>query len=132
MALTQNKATRSGWVTFAGVLILIAGGYNLIWGYSALDKKELFVESGLIYDNLDFWGALFLIVGALQLLTAVLLFMRRSTGLLLAVIGASTSALFAFFSLLSNTDWSLMIIALDIIILWAVLGHFEDFEENLD
>jgi hypothetical protein len=132
MALTQNKATRSGWVTFAGVLILIAGGYNLIWGYSALDKKELFLESGLIYDNLEFWGVLFLIVGALQLLTAVLLFMRRSTGLLLAVIGASTSALFAFFSLLSNTDWSLMIIALDIIILWAVLGHFEDFEENLD
>jgi hypothetical protein len=131
MASTQSK-TRSGWVTFAGILILIAGAYNVVWGYAALDKKELFAESRLIYDNLEFWGVLFLIVGVLQLLTAILLFLRRATGLLLAVIGASTSAVFAFFALLSNTDWALTIIALDILVLWCVLGHFEDFEEGLE
>ena len=123
-----DQRTRSGWVTLAAILVLIAGGYNIIWGYAALDKKELFDEASLIYSNLQFWGWFFIIIGALQLLTAILLFTRRPGGALLALIGASLSALIAFFSLLSNTEWAIVIIALDLFVLWSVFAHVEDFE----
>jgi hypothetical protein len=124
----EPARTRSGWVTFAAVLILIAGGYNLIWGYAALDRKELFHEGSLIYSNLDFWGWFFIVIGALQILSALLLFARRTGGAMLAGIGASMSAFIAFFALLANTDWALVIIALDVFILWAIFGHSTDFE----
>jgi hypothetical protein len=124
----EVQRRRSGWVTFSAVLVLIAGAYNIIWGYTALDKKELFNQSGLIYSNLDFWGWFFIIIGALQLLTAILLFTRRPFGAMLAAIGASTSALVAFFALLSGTDRALLVIAMDILVLWSVFAHFEDFE----
>jgi hypothetical protein len=127
MAVEETR-TRSGWVTFAAVLVLIAGGYNLIWGYAALDKKELFHESSLIYSNLNFWGWFFIVIGALQLLSAFLLFARRPGGALLAGLGASTSAFIAFFALLANTDWAFIIIAVDVFILWAIFGHSTDFE----
>lgn len=123
-----ESRTRSGWVTLSAVLIVIAGVYNIVWGYGALDKKELFNESSLVYSNLTFWGWVFIIIGTLQLLTAVLLFARRVGGAILAGIGASASAVIGFLALLANTDWALVIIALDILILWSVFAHIDDFE----
>jgi len=125
--IEEEERTHSGWVTFAAVLVLIAGGYNIIWGYAALDKKELFQQSGLVYHNLNFWGWFFIVIGALQLLSAILLFARRIGGAMLAGIGASMSAFIAFFALLANTDWAFVIIALDLFILWAIFGHADDF-----
>jgi len=82
----------------------------------------------VIGDSLDFWGWFFLIIGVLMVLTAILLFMRRAGGVILVGIGATTSALIAFFALLANTDQALIIIALDLLILWAVFAHVDDFE----
>jgi hypothetical protein len=115
-------------VTFSAVVILIVGSFNVIWGYGALDKKELFNESSLVYSNLSFWGWSFIVIGALQVLTAFLLFVRRVGGAILAGIGAAFSAVVAFLALFGNTEWSLAILALDILIVWAIFGHMEDFE----
>jgi hypothetical protein len=127
---TVETRSRSGWVTFSAVLIIIVGGYNLIWGYAALDKKELFDEAALIYSNLNFWGWAFIVIGALQILTAILLFMRRLWGAILAALGASFSAVMAFFALLANTDWAFLIIALDVLIVWSVVAHQDDFASS--
>ena len=125
--VVQNR-TRSGWVTLSAVLILIAGGYNAIWGFAALSRQELFHEASLIYQHLSLWGWLFVIIGVLQILTAILLFLRNPMGVALAALGATTSSFIAFFSLLSNPAWSLTIIALDLLVLWTVLAHVEDFD----
>jgi len=113
--------TRSGWVTFSGVLIAILGVFNVVW--------ELFNEAALVYSNLEFWGWFFIVVGALQILTAILLFTRSGFGAILAILGASVSAMIAFFALLANTDWALAILALDVIVLWSVTAHLDDFAD---
>jgi hypothetical protein len=123
----SEEPTHSGWVTLSAILVLVVGVYNLIWGYAALDKKELFDPHGLIYSNLDFWGWFFIVVGALQLLSAFLLFFRRPGGLVLTTMGASLNLMMAFFALLSNSDWALVIIAFDVLILWSLLAHASDF-----
>jgi hypothetical protein len=128
MAHTTAR-TRSGWVTFSGVLIAILGVFNLVWGYNALEKKELFNEAALVYSNLEFWGWFFIVVGALQILTAILLFTRSGFGAILAILGASVSAMIAFFALLANSDWALAILALDVIVLWSVVAHLDDFAD---
>jgi hypothetical protein len=122
-----EEQTHSGWVTLAAILVLVVGGYNIIWGYAALDKKELFDPHGLIYSNLDFWGVFYIVIGALQVLSAFLLFARRPSGLVLTVMGASLNLLMAFFALLANSDWAFAIIAFDVIILWSLLAHSTDF-----
>jgi hypothetical protein len=127
MEIEVDERTHSGWVTLAAVLVLVVGGYNIIWGYAALDKKELFNPHGLIYSNLDFWGVFYIVIGALQVLSAFLLFARRPSGLVLTVMGASLNLLMAFFALLANSDWAFVIIAFDVIILWSLLAHSTDF-----
>ena len=127
MEIEVEERTHSGWVTLAAVLVLVVGGYNIIWGYAALDKKELFNPHGLIYSNLDFWGVFYIVIGALQVLSAFLLFARRPSGLVLTVMGASLNLLMAFFALLANSDWAFVIIAFDVLILWSLLAHSTDF-----
>jgi hypothetical protein len=68
-------------------------------------------------------------VGVVQILTAVLLFARSSLGAIFAILGASVSAMIAFFALLANTEWALAILALDVIVLWSVLANLDDFAE---
>ena len=42
----------SGWVAFAGSYMGIAGALNLIWGITALSKKDYFVDGGLVFSSL--------------------------------------------------------------------------------
>jgi hypothetical protein len=120
-------AGRSGWVTFMGVLILIAGFFNLIWGITALAKKEYFLEGALVYENLTFWGWVWIIVGAAQLLTAFLVFGRYPMGLFLAILGASFSALNAFFSIGAYPAWAITVMVVDGVILFTLAAHADEF-----
>jgi hypothetical protein len=124
-----DKKARSGWVTLSAILVTIVGAYNIVWALGALNKKQLFHESSMIYSSLSLWGWTFLIVGALQIVTAVLLFMRNPFGAWLGGIGAGTSAFIAFFTLAATPAWSLAIIAFDALILWTIFAHYDEFFE---
>jgi hypothetical protein len=38
--VVEDRATRSGWVTFAGVVALVAGGYNALSGIAAVADDD--------------------------------------------------------------------------------------------
>ena len=38
--MADNVAKHSGWITFAGVMAVIAGGYNALSGIAALSDDE--------------------------------------------------------------------------------------------
>ncbi len=109
-----------GWTTFAAITVGIAGGWNVIISIGALTKREYFHPSSLLYSNLSFWGVVWLFVGLLQLLTAILLARRVTAGTALAIIGASCSMLIWFFSIGAHPLSSILIIAIDFLILYAV------------
>ena len=55
----------SGSVLFAGIMILIDGVLNVIYGIAAIDKSKFFVSgSEYILSNLNTWGWVALILGA--------------------------------------------------------------------
>jgi hypothetical protein len=38
--VADNVARRSGWITFAGVMAVLAGGYNALSGIAALSDDD--------------------------------------------------------------------------------------------
>jgi hypothetical protein len=89
----------NGWVLFAAVLLLIAGAMNVINGLFAITKDQYFNDQ-LLFANLGFWGAVYLVFGVLQALAGVLVLTGRMAGgwlgMSVAVVGACIWVLFLF------------------------------------
>ena len=113
--------THSGWVTFAGVMLFIAGVLNVIYGIAAIGDSKFFIQDQkYILSNLNTWGWITLILGALQLLAAFSLWAGSLYGRVMAIFFASLSALAALLSIPAYPFWSLAIFAIDIIVIYQV------------
>ena len=113
----------SGWFTFAAVMFTLAGASNLLWGIGALDKKEYLPEEGLIASNLSFWGWLSLAWAAMAVTGAVLLYMRNPYSAGVAIVLAALNALFWLFAIPVLPIWSLIVIAIDVMIIYQLSIH---------
>lgn len=115
---------RSGWVTFAGVLLLIGGALNVIWGIAAIGNSNFFVDDArYVISDLNTWGWVALGVGVIQLLAAGSLWNGGLFGRVVAIAAASLSAIGALLSIPAYPFWSLAVFALDILIIYQVSAH---------
>ena len=83
--MSEERTSRSGWITFAGVTVMIVGAYNALSGIAALtddDTVAAQVNEVLYGIDLTAWGWFWLIVGLLQLVTGVLILGRNMCGTL--------------------------------------------------
>ena len=113
--------THSGWVTFAGVMLFIAGVLNVIYGIAAIGDSKFFVQDQkYILSNLNTWGWVTLILGVLQLFAAFSLWSGGLYGRFVAILAASLSAMAALLSIPAYPFWSLAIFAIDIIVIYQV------------
>jgi uncharacterized membrane protein HdeD (DUF308 family) len=128
--VSDNLTKRSGWIAFAGVAALIAGGYNTLSGIAALaDDDTLAAQAGEVLYGIDLtaWGWFWLIVGVLQLITGVLILQRNAWGLGLGVGIASFSAFLTVFVMFVFPLWAIAILAVDFLILYALLTRSDEF-----
>ena len=129
----NSTSRHSGWVTFAAVLVMIAGLYNVLSGAAAIaesDSVTAQVQEVLYSIDIKTWGWFWLIVGIAQLITAILLFSRSPTGAIIAIMGAMVSASFTIFIIFVAPLWAITVVALDIGIIWAITANIEDFEAD--
>jgi hypothetical protein len=127
-ARDAERGHTSGWIRFAGLYLIIAGGLNLLWGISALAKKEHFIDGGLVFSGLQTWGWLALIVGAVQVLTAFLVLTQNAIGMIMAIV-VSMCAIFANFLMFgAYPGWAAIALVCNGLVLWAVTVHSEGFE----
>src|SRR3954452_11788112 len=61
----------SGWLLFAGIMMVMVGVLNVIYGIAAIDNANFFAaHQKFIITNLNTWGWVTLVLGALQVLAA--------------------------------------------------------------
>ena len=119
----------AGRATFAGVLLLIAGTINIIYGIGALDSANIYAnDTRFIFTNLNTMGWVLIILGVIQLTGGFSLLSGNTYGRVIGIVGASLGAIAALFSIGGNNPWwSLAVFALCIWIIQgiAVLGDDE-------
>ena len=76
---------RSGMLTFAGVILVIAGSFNLLDGVVALTKDEYFRGDELLFGDLSAWGFWWLFIGLLLLWAGSQVYGRKEAGLGLGI-----------------------------------------------
>lgn len=133
MVETEPRRGRgTGWIVFAGILMFIAGAnmfINGVWALRAGSEVEAAFGDTLLFssDNLDTWGWIYVIVGAVVFVAAIMVFFRMGFGIWVGIIGALTQAIFAFFWIFSPY-WpaALVIISLDLLVLYALSSPVSD------
>ena len=123
--MSEKRGT--GIITFAAVILSLAGFFNGIHGLAAIFKKEYFHESSLLYENLQLWGWVWLILGVLQISAAYMLFGRSSGGRILAIVLAGVSAVIAFASMGAHPTGSILIIAMDVLVIYGLTVRADMF-----
>jgi hypothetical protein len=122
-----------GWIVFAAFMMVLLGCFHAIQGLVALfdDQKFLVADSGLVV-SVDYtaWGWVHLIGGIILALAGVALFAGRMWARIVGVVAALASAIVNIAFLQAYTIWSTIMIALDILIIWAITVHGAEMKET--
>jgi hypothetical protein len=128
--VVDSVAKRSGWITFAGVMAVIAGGYNSLSGIAALADDETVASQAreVLYGiDLTAWGWFWLIVGVAQIITGVLIFQRSVWGLWLGVAFAGLSAMLTVIVMFVFPLWAIAVLTIDFLVLFGLLTQSDEF-----
>ena len=132
--MDNTTRSHSGWVTFAAVMVVIVGLYNVLSGAGAIAESESVtarVNEVLYGIDIKTWGWFWLVVGVAQLITGILLFSRSTIGALMAIFGATVSASFTIFIIFVAPLWAITVLALDLGIIWIISANSDDFDTDI-
>jgi hypothetical protein len=120
----EMRNERSGWVTFAGVLLLIDGTLNVIYGISAIGNSKVFNNNAdYIAGNLKTWGWITLVIGIFQVLAAGSLWRGGLFGRLMGIFAAGMGAIAALLAIPAYPFLSLAVFAVAVVILHQIIVH---------
>jgi hypothetical protein len=125
----RRRVRWEGWVGFGGVLMAIVGGFAVIEGLIALLAPDFFVTGGgrVLALNLTGWGWLHLLLGLLVLVTGLSLLGGAAWA---RGVGAALIAINMFVQLVwlpAFPLWSIIIIAFDLLVLYAIATTWRDW-----
>ena len=118
----------AGMTTFAGVMLIIAGAFNVIEGVVALFQNEVYVAGRqyVFAFDLTAWGWTHLIIGAVVAAAGFAVLSGQVWGRSVGVGVAVLSMLANFVFIPYYPVWSLLIIALDFFVIWALIAYKRD------
>lgn len=113
-----------GFTITASVLMMVSGLWNFLEGLAAIIRGSFFVVlPNYVYNvSVTGWGWIHLILGAAVFVAGAFLFMDKMWARVVGVVLACISAVFNFLYIPYQPVWSVIVIALDIFIVWALLA----------
>lgn len=125
MSSTKSGAAE-GWaagaIFVAGVLLLLGGFFQVVAGISAILNDAVFVV-GIEYVwrlDLTVWGWIHLLIGAALILVGIFVLKGASWAAIAGIVVAGLSAVANFMYLPYQPLWAILVIALDVLIIWAL------------
>jgi hypothetical protein len=132
---STSRGDSSGWAVgftvFAAVMMLMAGVWQAISGLIAIFENEFYATTRNYIFQLDAtsWGWIHLVVGLIVAFAGWGLLSgqtwARVVGITVAAISATTNFLFIPY----YPFWAMLIIAVDILVIWALTAHGRQFKE---
>ena len=131
----MNSKSMAGWIGFAGIVLLIVGAIDFFQGLIALFEDEYFVvtASGFLAVDLTAWGWIMLIWGVLLVLAGLGLLGGQGWARWFAIVVVSLNFI-AQLGFLGNSQtpiWSLTVLALNIIVLYALTARWSESTRDL-
>jgi len=124
-----------GWIVFAGTMMMLLGVFHMFEGFIALFRHTqiAFPTSGLtVQVSYTQWGWLQLLAGALVFAAGLGLFTGQMWARTLGVILVSISALVNFAWANAFPVWSITLLTIDFLVIYALIAHGGELKVNRD
>lgn len=120
----RHSTAATGFTYLAATFMLLAGIWGFFEGLAAVIKKHFYVVTSNYAFKIDVttWGWIHLILGIVVAVAGLCLFLGQTWARVVGVIIAVLSAVANFLFIPYYPFWSIIIIALDIFIIWALLA----------
>jgi hypothetical protein len=124
--------TTSGWavgfILFAGIMMIMVGIFQALQGLIAIFENEFYVATRNYLFEFDAtaWGWIHLLIGLLVAFAGWGLLSGRTWARVVAITLAVLSAIANFLFIPYYPFWSLLIIAVDVFVIWALVAHGRD------
>ena len=117
-----------GIAVFAGVIMIVAGAFQAIEGLAGIVNDEYLVvlPNYFLAFDITLWGWLHLLIGLALLAIGVSVLRGATWARVAGMILAGISALLNFIWLPYSPWWSLMVIAIDILVIWALANYHRE------
>ena len=123
----NNESVRpgEGWISFAGIILFLAGFLNFVFGIAAIDNSTFFTDEGryVIFDDLKAWGWFLIFVGVLQVTAAVSIWNRHLYGAVFGIASASINILILLFTVNAYPFAAFMLFLIDLLVIYALVVY---------
>ena len=128
MVNRERSGFAVGFISFAGILLILAGIFHVIDGIVGLVNNDFYVKTDnwVFKFNVTSWGWIHILLGIIAILAGVGLFSGAIWARTVAVIVAAVSIIANFVWLPYYPWWAVLVIVLDFFVIWAVVLHGRD------
>jgi hypothetical protein len=123
-ALSYDEERGAGWIIFAGMMILIAGVMNAIYGIAAIAESSFYVaNTRFVFSDLKTWGWIVTIIGAVQIMASLGIWARAQWARWVGVAVAGINAIAQLLFIPSYPFLALAVFTLDVLVIYGLVAY---------
>lgn len=113
-----------GWLVFAGIMLVMAGVLNVIYGIAAISNSKFFVHgTTYVFGSLKTWGWVLLIIGVLEMVAAFSIWAGGQFGRWFGIGAAGLNSIGALLAIPAYPFLALSIFAIDILVIYGLAAY---------
>jgi hypothetical protein len=114
----------TGWLVFAGLMMLIVGVLNVIYGIAAVDNSSFYVQDArYVLSDLNTLGWVVLVVGVVQLCAAVGIWRGGQIGRWIGILTACANAILQLLFIASYPFLSLALFSVNLLVIYGLVVY---------
>jgi hypothetical protein len=124
----------SGWILFAGIMMVLIGAFNVLQGLAAILSEDYYVVTAdeLLVFDFTAWGWITLIWGIVLGLAGGGLITGKEWARWTAVVVVGLNAVAQAAFLAAFPLWSIIVIGLCVLVLFALAARWEQAQADLE
>ena len=123
----------SGWILFAGIMMLLIGAFNVLQGLAAIFSDDYYAvtEDKLLVFDFTAWGWIMLIWGVVLLLVGYGLVTGKPWSRWAGIVVAGGNAIAQAAFLSAFPFWSFIVIGLCVLVIFALAARWDEAQADM-
>jgi hypothetical protein len=120
----------TGWIAFAGILMIIGGFLQGLYGFIAIvnDQWVVWANAGTVYLDLTQWGWVHFVWGVVMVLAGVGVMSGNLLARMIGVVLAAITAVVNFAFIPVYPLWSVIVVVISIVVIYALVAHGKEMK----